>query len=779
MSDAIFFPRPAQARVLEYCGGCMGISAVPGSGKTFTLSRLAAKLVAELTGQETLDDSEVLVVTFTNSAVENFRSRIAHFLHQDGGLLPGVGYRVRTLHALAHDIVRERPALAGLHEGFGIVDERTSAEIKREAVQGYLRAHPEVFGPFILPEFAQRYQSIERYVMDDALDIANVVIRIGKELRVDPFKLQAKLHHQSGAWPLLEFGIHIYAEYQRSLFTRGAVDFDDLIVLALTALDADPAYLDRLQERWPYVLEDEAQDSSALQEEMLRRLTQRRGNWVRVGDPNQAINTTFTSANPRFLRSFIDTHIEQARDLPNSGRSSLPIIETANYLIRWSRTRHPVLPPELALTLPQIERTDLGDPQPNPNPGKVPPMFYERALNPDQEIEIVITSLRRWLPEHPDWTVAVLAPENMRGFRMTEALENAGLPFDDSLLRTSTATRAAAQALATVMNYIAQPQMGSGLEQVWSEVWWPRRGPSLLAELAQAAAPVLAPAAAAETIHHAVAATRKQDAPEPIKTFAAALRKLETPESFLFPAGSDWLDQIGWLENVDNFRAVVEAFRRDLQRWTSATILPADELVLTLGNDLFVEAADLALAHSLAVHLAKLSTENPTYRLTDLAGELGNIAENRRRIPGFGEDTQGYEPKPGKITVATMHAAKGLEWDRVHLISVNSYSFPSGAADDSYRGERWFTRDRLNLTAEAEAQLRQLHMGTLDDYVPGAATRQARLEIAAERLRLFYVGITRARRELIVTYNTGRRDNDPSAPALAFEALQRFCAQLR
>src|SRR5690606_22142840 len=144
--------------------------------------------------------------------------------------------------------------------------------------------------------------------------------------------------------------------------------------------------------------------------------------------------------------------------------------------------------------------------------------------------------------------------------------------------------------------YIAQPAASRGLEGVWSEVWWPRRGPSLLAELAHAAAPVLTPAAVGETIHHAVPATRKQDLPEPVKTFAAALRKLNRPESFLFPAGHDWLDQIGWMDAVDGFSTVVQAFRADLQRWTRATVLPPDELLLTIGNDLFAEPADLALA---------------------------------------------------------------------------------------------------------------------------------------------------------------------------------------
>ena len=55
-------------------------------------------------------------------------------------------------------------------------------------------------------------------------------------------------------------------------------------------------------------------------------------------------------------------------------------------------------------------------------------------------------------------------------------------------------------------------------------------------------------------------------------------------------------------------------------------------------------------------------------------------------------------------------------------------------------------------------------------YQGGAATAAARVALAGERLRLLYVGITRARRELIITWNTGR-GKEPARPALAFAAL--------
>ncbi|NJL57475.1 UvrD-helicase domain-containing protein [bacterium] len=79
--------------------------------------------------------------------------------------------------------------------------------------------------------------------------------------------------------------------------------FQDLIRLASKALDQDADYTRRLRHRWPYILEDEAQDSSQLQEKIIAQLVGDTGSWVRVGDPNQAIYETFTTANPEFYAS--------------------------------------------------------------------------------------------------------------------------------------------------------------------------------------------------------------------------------------------------------------------------------------------------------------------------------------------------------------------------------------------------------------------------------------------------------------------------------------------
>src|SRR5512136_522817 len=121
--------RPAQEEIMRYRSGKMGVSAVPGSGKTWTLSLLAAEIIAS---GVLADDQEVLIVTLVNSAVDNFYQRVSGFV-SSAGLLPNLGYRVRTLHGLAHDIVRERPGLVGLADDFQIIDERLTEQILEDA----------------------------------------------------------------------------------------------------------------------------------------------------------------------------------------------------------------------------------------------------------------------------------------------------------------------------------------------------------------------------------------------------------------------------------------------------------------------------------------------------------------------------------------------------------------------------------------------------------------------------------------------------------------------
>jgi DNA helicase-2/ATP-dependent DNA helicase PcrA len=219
----------------------------------------------------------------------------------------------------------------------------------------------------------------------------------------------------------------------------------------------------------------------------------------------------------------------------------------------------------------------------------------------------------------------------------------------------------------------------------------------------------------------------------------------------------------------------LEIFRLVAQRWLRSIELPIDQMILTLSQELFTQPNDLAIAHKLAVLLRRTRNLHPDWHLPELTGELAVIARNERRFLGFSDDDSGFDPDnyKGKVVIATIHKAKGLEWDRVYLMSINNYDFPSGMEYDQYMPERWFVRDSLNLEAETLAQLEAAF--STDPYTwynEGAPTHEARLEFIRERLRLLYVGITRARRELVITWNTGRKGD--LQPALPFVALQNF-----
>ena len=734
-----FSPRPAQSEILAYTGGKMGISAVPGSGKTHTLSALAARLIRS---GRLADEQEVLIVTLVNSAVDNFAARIKDFL----ALPMPFGYRVRTLHGLAHDIVREKPAAVGLEDRFSILDEREADFIRKEAAAAWLQAHPYDLNDFLDPKLDESKRDwVHRQQLPDLVTgIALAFIRSAKDNRLTPEKLQGLLSASPAPFPLAGMGVAIYTDYQRALAYRGAVDFDDLIRLAIDLLENDSEFLERLRYRWPYILEDEAQDSSKLQEQILRLLAGPAGNWVRVGDPNQAIFETFTTASPKHLLEFIHTEADSHKTLPDSGRCQPSIIAMANQLIKWVNNAHPVTEVRDALTVPYILPALVGDPQPNPPDDPDGVRLIGRKYTPDEEVEAVVKSIAKWLPENPDSTVAVLVPRNQRGVDVIEALKRRAIDFVE-LLGSTSSTRAAAGRLGEILSALADPQSSARLAKAY------------------------------------LAWRRSQDEASNDdfeRQIAELLGKCSEVETFVSPRiDRDWLASITLDPSPtvggERVREELEEFRAVVRRWQGTTTLPIDQMVLALSQDLFTAPNDLALAHKLALVLRQVQADHVDWRLPELTGELSLIARNERRFLGFSEDDAGFDPSHhvGKVVVTTMHKAKGLEWDRVYLMSVNNYDFPSLQANDHYISEKWFVRSGLNLEAETLAQLEAaLLAGEYEFYTEGAATQQARLDYVRERLRLLYVGITRAKKELVITWNTGRQGDQTQA--IPFAALQ-------
>lgn len=736
----------------------MGISAVPGAGKTFTLSALAAQLITQ---QKIAADQDILIVTLVNAAVENFSARINTMIEQRG-LIPHLGYRVRTLHGLAHDIVRERPSLAGLDERFQIVDEHESEFIRKEAVNAWLAAYSHVFDPYLKSDLEDnRINSLRNQQIPELiLNLANAFIRTCKNRTIPPQEIRRKLDAAPAPLPLAETAWWIYDKYQQALHYRGAVDFDDLIMLAYKTLLSDSDYLARLQHRFPFILEDEAQDSSDIQEKILRLLAGH-GNWVRVGDPNQAIFETFTTANPKLLKNFIALEADQKKELPVSGRSQRNIINLANELIRWTNASHPARACRDALSIPYIQAASPDDPQPNPPENPEAIRLIQKKYTPQEELEAVAASIKKWLPEHLESTIAVLVTSNSRGFSAIEMFKRHHIACMEVLASTNT-TRIAAGAIANIMAYLAEPSSSGKLSRAYQV--WRREFFSTDRKKTQ-----LPPAGEADNTPPNRPITTKEDA---VKA-AHFLHRLEKTENFVAP-----FDERNWVITLEKDGMPPEVlqelleFQIVIKRWLNAALLPVDQLILTLAQEIFTEPTDLALAHKLALVLHQTANDHPDWRLPELTAELGIIARNERKFLGFSADDSGFNPEAhkGKVVVTTLHKAKGLEWDRVYILSANNYDFPSLQPSDMYISERWYIRDQLNLQAETLAQLDALYAnGEYDVYEEGAATITSREDYARERLRLLYVGITRAKRDLIITWNTGRSGD--LSPCRAFSAL--------
>lgn len=741
----MFRPRPKQLEILQYTDGKMGISAVPGSGKTQTLSYLAANLLFE---GKIEDDQEILVVTLVNAAVSNFSNRISGFM-ETFGLLPGVGYRVRTLHGLAHDIVRERPDLVGLGNEFEIIDERETSQILDTSVESWLKRNPNFIDRWGKPDYSNNLNRNQKSDWQSAISsVCSNFIRTAKDLQLTTQDIHTRLSDLKIDDSLLSLGVEIFEDYQRALNYRSAVDFDDLIRLALMSLQIDPDYLNRLRYQWPYILEDEAQDSSRLQEVILKTLVGENGNWVRVGDPNQAIFESFTTASPEYLKTFLNYPDVSSRTLPNSGRSTQSIINLANELIRWTNQDHPNYALRNSLTIPFIEPTPNFDPQPNPedHPEKI--FLLGKSLSSEQEIKNVIQSLNKWLPNHPEQTVAVLVPRNYRGGKVVEALQSGKIPYVE-ILQSSQSTRNTAAILASILNFLESPNQTIRLLKIF------------------------------DFLSRTKFSLNRPNREE----FVNLMRTCNYLEEFLFPVPDhDWIQGLLQKEQApkdETIRILID-FRTQLTRWLKAADLPIHQIIITISQEIFEKPDDLALAHKLALILEQNAKNHPDWLLPQFAEELTLIAENRRKLQGFSDEESGFNPKmhKGKVVVTTYHKAKGLEWDRVYLMSVNDYDFPSASMGDHFISEKHIYKDEINLEAEINQKLKALAENDLEklflEY--GIATEQARLEYAAERIRLFFVGITRAKQELIITWNTGdthhknKKSANPSIPFLALSA---------
>jgi DNA helicase-2/ATP-dependent DNA helicase PcrA len=153
---------------------------------------------------------------------------------------------------------------------------------------------------------------------------------------------------------------------------------------------------------------------------------------------------------------------------------------------------------------------------------------------------------------------------------------------------------------------------------------------------------------------------------------------------------------------------------------------------------------------------------------------LANVAAGRSPLPFAGPADYGYEPEAGRITLTTQHSAKGLEWDAVFLVGVDGRWIP-GSLEAPFIGVHDFLGG--DPTAEAAAQLNHLMQGESGLFDGRTATESTHIEVISERLRLLYVGITRARRYLHLSRSRATRrynKEQDSEPATVMGVIYQY-----
>lgn len=718
--------RPDQEAVAAYRSGYMAVPAVPGAGKTTVLAYLAADLIA--TGLA--DPGRILIVTYTNSAVGNFRARIADFL-DERGFPRGQGYEVRTIHSLAMNIVRERPEALLWTENFTILDEVRQSGLLDTLTHNWIGRHRPVWEAMIKQDLKGNFREKgEQAWAERTRDLCRNLIQSFKAHKVTPsqaVEMTTGLPETS----FLRWGAEVYVEYQRALDRMGAVDFGDLVLGAYRLVSEDAELLQRLRQRWTYIFEDEAQDSYRLQAELLQQLAGPTGNLVRVGDANQAIMGTFTAAEPALFRRFCNDPDVTVRPLTMAGRSSQDIIDLANELVRWTRDEHPEPGCRTALEHQRIQAVPADSPEGNPQPDRY--TIYCRAYDDyDQDLDNLAKVAASFITRNPDRTAAVLLPTRAmqqpvlaRLAELEVKAHQLGGPTSPERLRT-------AEDLLTVLDFLAAPHQ-------------PERLLNAICRL--------------------LGITRPADAP-----FAGYIRECR-PEELFYP-----LD--GSTPFADLYEAVPEArgwielggALEQLRRWLPDSHQPADELVVRLAHDLGLREEQEAIAYHIALRARLFLLQNPAFSLPEIGAELHAAIADVGKFADLLYDRKGFKPLPGVVYVSTCHSAKGLEWDTVCAGAITREEYPSDMTD-KVRSEHWFlAQEIINPEALAQAELARL-LG--DD--PGAdPVARAKLEIIGERLRLLYVAITRARTNLMLSAHHQTQWKKRTRPAAAFEHLRRF-----
>ena len=187
-------------------------------------------------------------------------------------------------------------------------------------------------------------------------------------------------------------------------------------------------------------------------------------------------------------------------------------------------------------------------------------------------------------------------------------------------------------------------------------------------------------------------------------------------------------------------------------------------MILFIGDTLLIEKEERAIVDYLGFYVKYLQSENNNINLQ----QIYNLLSDRKNrvfsyIIEIVSEINGYEPYPGSITVCNYHKSKGLEWDCVFLLGMTEFNFPDNIYQ-KFQCDKWYLKEKYkNPQANIKAEIDLMLQGELTKNYP----KEIKENLIKEKIRLLYVGITRAKEMLILSASAknsaqDKRNQNPS-----------------
>ena len=293
---------PAQREAVETVEGPVLVLAGPGSGKTRVLTHRVAYLVKEYE----VAPWQIMAVTFTNKAAREMKERLYRLLGERFRKLS-----IGTFHSICARILRQEAEAAGISPRYVIYDSADQLSLARRAIRD-LDLDDKLFRPRAM---LRRISHAKNELLGPA------------EMQVDTYRD--------------EIARRVFERYQALLTENGALDFDDLLMKTVQMLRLNGDVRARYQQRYPFILVDEWQDTNMAQYELVKHFAGDRANLFVVGDEDQSIYR-FRGADYRNVARFGEDYPEaRVILLERNYRSTQTILDVANSVIERNVHRHP------------------------------------------------------------------------------------------------------------------------------------------------------------------------------------------------------------------------------------------------------------------------------------------------------------------------------------------------------------------------------------------------------------------------------------------------------